>query len=908
MHEENLTPKENPVPLEYRMTMFTRVNTVFMFFVGVVGALWQYGHPQLTMIMLVLMPALAFMHTLSHKSFNHSMRQSFQVMISCAALFWFIYRRRHETLDLALIESSTILGLSLLLGTASNYSLLSIISLILIGYGGILPSRPVYLPSVFLFVGAGILHLYQTRTARLAQSDPEFVNQYVGASAGPLSYLTVHFMIFLGLWGIFAAFLPSPAGHSVGVIPVSFNTAQRERFPDLWKDWISPKKTKIDPEGDQVVESKGERAHLQDKNSDTLINAMGGEESMDSRGSGNSGTMGKDLVFRVRSTAKLYWMANMYDIYDGDRWSTSTELKENYVHRYTPSQDTDVVRIMQEFSVEKPSANNLFAAYSPIYYRWRQDQLIQDSEVDPVVRGLSIYNFPEHGLVLSENKLVPRTPWNYSVLSAIPTAYENLVKDRKKHRFFNNRKKKSGAEYEVDMELVEYFSENQESRPWRKNIEERLTQRDFKYRFYEKQLAQRLPQPLDYPREIISPRVKNLVKKITLRKHTPMGKATALRDYLRKNYKYSLTPPTIPEDREAIDYFLYESKSGYCVHFAQALAVMAQEAGMNARVVVGYSPGDYNALAGYFEVYEYHAHAWTQIYIDHYGWMTFDGVAPGELNLRELPSFLGKLWNPFPEDWSSRPPEMSLDVDAGHEAKMQNSKVLRKNKSQIIPGDISEKARHLSPTGKAGLKEYLQATALKLKEKLGNMMHNLAEAGKAIMNTIIKRAKMAFSILLDNIKSMGTVQILLLFVFLMGAGCAWVYREDFQNEVQFWKRKHRCLQLYSQIHHDDAKQDPGKLVENCCTLTKELLALAGIRRSARVGLAEYAEQVSIIRPELSSDISGIFNRYILQAYSSHSCPDKDISETVKSISSVWEAVHAEAFRNGKHHLSSKETM
>ena len=98
-----------------------------------------------------------------------------------------------------------------------------------------------------------------------------------------------------------------------------------------------------------------------------------------------------------------------------------------------------------------------------------------------------------------------------------------------------------------------------------------------------------------------------------------MEKALALRDYLRENIPYKLYSDPIPEGRECADYFIFELKTGHCEYYATALAVMARLAGLPSRVATGFSPGNYNTLTNQFEVYEYHAHAWTQIFVEDRG-------------------------------------------------------------------------------------------------------------------------------------------------------------------------------------------------------------------------------------------------------------------------------------------------
>jgi transglutaminase-like putative cysteine protease len=74
-----------------------------------------------------------------------------------------------------------------------------------------------------------------------------------------------------------------------------------------------------------------------------------------------------------------------------------------------------------------------------------------------------------------------------------------------------------------------------------------------------------------------------------------------------------------------IDRFLVE-RSGYCVHYASAMAVMARTVGIPSRVVVGFQPGEARLLDGVtvFEVSSADLHAWPELYFEGIGWLRFE--------------------------------------------------------------------------------------------------------------------------------------------------------------------------------------------------------------------------------------------------------------------------------------------
>lgn len=107
---------------------------------------------------------------------------------------------------------------------------------------------------------------------------------------------------------------------------------------------------------------------------------------------------------------------------------------------------------------------------------------------------------------------------------------------------------------------------------------------------------------------------------------TPYEKAFAIQNYLRRSYHYTLDVPPQSADVDFVSNFLLATKEGYCTHFASAMTVLCRMVGLPARYVEGYlvTPnGEGVAL-----VTGEQAHAWTEVYFDGFGWLTFDATPP----------------------------------------------------------------------------------------------------------------------------------------------------------------------------------------------------------------------------------------------------------------------------------------
>ncbi|HOM03652.1 MAG TPA: transglutaminase-like domain-containing protein [Acetivibrio sp.] len=123
----------------------------------------------------------------------------------------------------------------------------------------------------------------------------------------------------------------------------------------------------------------------------------------------------------------------------------------------------------------------------------------------------------------------------------------------------------------------------------------------------------------------ISDRVFKLAQKITEGKESTYDKALAIEQYFHNSdYVYDLDPPRIPSGAEAIDYFLFDSKKGFCIHYASAMVVLARACGLPARYSEGYVADEFDSSTGRFVVRDKDAHAFPEVYIPGYGWMVFE--------------------------------------------------------------------------------------------------------------------------------------------------------------------------------------------------------------------------------------------------------------------------------------------
>ena len=116
----------------------------------------------------------------------------------------------------------------------------------------------------------------------------------------------------------------------------------------------------------------------------------------------------------------------------------------------------------------------------------------------------------------------------------------------------------------------------------------------------------------------------------------------ALRFLRDQPFFYTLTPPPLGD--HAADEFLFETREGFCEHYASAFAVMMRAAGLPARIVTGYQGAELNQLGRYYIVRQSDAHAWTEVWLDGRGWLRVDptaAVAPERIEVGSLGGLAG---------------------------------------------------------------------------------------------------------------------------------------------------------------------------------------------------------------------------------------------------------------------------
>ena len=123
-----------------------------------------------------------------------------------------------------------------------------------------------------------------------------------------------------------------------------------------------------------------------------------------------------------------------------------------------------------------------------------------------------------------------------------------------------------------------------------------------------------------------NPRAADLARGLRARAGSDAAYVQAVLAMFREQaFYYTLTPPGLA--RDSVDDFLFNTRQGFCGHFASAFTNLMRAAGIPARVVAGYQGGDWNPLGGYMIVRQSHAHAWSEVWMPGTGWRRVDPTA-----------------------------------------------------------------------------------------------------------------------------------------------------------------------------------------------------------------------------------------------------------------------------------------
>ena len=141
---------------------------------------------------------------------------------------------------------------------------------------------------------------------------------------------------------------------------------------------------------------------------------------------------------------------------------------------------------------------------------------------------------------------------------------------------------------------------------------------------------------------------------------------TVIRAFHDEEYFYTLQPPVL--GRDPVDQFLFQTRRGFCEHYASAFALLMRAAGIPSRIVLGYQGGELNPYGNHMIVRQSDAHAWTEVWLADRGWQRIDptaAVAPERIESGMSGAMFGEIGASWglnaPAEWLH---QLTLSLDA----------------------------------------------------------------------------------------------------------------------------------------------------------------------------------------------------------------------------------------------------
>ena len=267
-----------------------------------------------------------------------------------------------------------------------------------------------------------------------------------------------------------------------------------------------------------------------------------------------------ELLFTVSGDRGTYWRARTYTTYTGAGWDTVEEAE--WVDILDAQAHADEKRVTNEhFFRVRAATDTLFSGGLPVRFDQTADALVAPDAPDDILQ----------------------------------------VRYDEGREFFPTRTN------------LRYLGSGSESFATPADLREATTE-------YPEALAETY---LQLP-PTLPGRVSDLAHAVAGQAENPYDQAIAIRDYVKSTFRYSLDIAAPPEDRDGVDYFLFDLRQGYCDYYASSMAVLLRTLDIPSRYVLGYASGKRQGGNGPFEVLDLNYHSWVEAYFPGYGWYLFE--------------------------------------------------------------------------------------------------------------------------------------------------------------------------------------------------------------------------------------------------------------------------------------------
>ena len=475
------------------------------------------------------------------------------------------------------------------------------IGLILLGVAASVSQTLAFAPLLLIFLAFSLPTLVFDYRSRLGLQDIKTKTQRLEVKGtkkpGVLPSYFLLFILITGLGLSIFALLPRFPGYQLRSFPVSSPIQIKENFTG--QKIYNPgyvRQGKNTDRGD-IAELDGGKVGKPGKLDNSFYYGFNSSINQNLRGE-----MTPKVVMRVRSQAEAFWRVLAFDRYTGKGW----EITRN-----------DQVKLFKRSPWSYKTFLSLFNFITPTKEVVQTYTVVSDlpNLIPAMAYPKEIY-FPTPTIAVDPEDSL-RSPvglsegLTYTVVSEVPYRDRTILR-------------KASTKYPD--QIKEYYLQIPTE------ISERVRLRT------EEILA-------NYSQEQISESGKVL--------NSAYEKALYIAQYLKQNYTIPENPLNLPylaEKEDLVETFLFKHKGGYPDHFSTVLTVMLRSIGIPARLVAGFSAGNFNPFTGMYVVRNTDAYAMTEVYFPKYGWFAFDPIPshpliPPSIEETQTFSVLRQFWN-----------------------------------------------------------------------------------------------------------------------------------------------------------------------------------------------------------------------------------------------------------------------
>ncbi len=472
-----------------------------------------------------------------------------------------------------------------------------VIGLILLGVAATLSQTLAFAPVLLLFLAIALPTLVLDYRSRLGLQPLKTQKENTPKekfSSLNFKFLIVNFFAIVGLGLAIFAVLPRLPGYQLKTFPVSSPIEIKGSFTE--RTIINPGYVRQGNGNNQGNGTGQNQTGQPGKVDNNFYYGFNSEINQNLRGE-----MKPKVVMRVRSQAEGFWRVLAFDRYTGKGWELSRKEDVTTIRRSPWSYQIFIPpplitgktkEVVQTYTVVSDLPNLIPAMANPKEIYFPTPMIAVDKE-----DGL------RSPAELSEGV-------TYTVVSEVPYRDRTLL--------------------------------GQTSTKYPQDIKKHYLQ-------IPPEIAEKVRQRTE---EILTKYNQNRVAKSSKNLDSAYEKALYLAQYLKQYYSIPQNPlelPYLDEKEDLVEAFLFKYKGGYPDHFSTVLTVMLRSIGIPARLVAGFSPGEFNPFTGMYVVHNTDAYAMTEVYFPKFGWFAFDPIPnhpliPPSIEDTETFSVLRQFW------------------------------------------------------------------------------------------------------------------------------------------------------------------------------------------------------------------------------------------------------------------------